>query len=183
MEACAFFRRALRDFDFADGALYEAKSGCNMAVMWREGAEALEVHGQPVSQAWWHGYLRVTLRLRKGGEPVVVMVSHLNPFDPILRRIEGSWLRVMMSQTSRGLLVLDANAVAPGDPEPEPYPSRNLPGEPIGDRTPLAALAESGLVDVGASFADLRPTFGYYDHGPTVPRVPLRIDQAWQRHR
>jgi hypothetical protein len=74
---------------------------------------------------------------------------------------------------------MDANAVAPGDPEPAPSLSRNLPGQPIGDRTPLESFAQIGLIDVGASFDDRRPTWGYYDDGPNVPRTPLRLDQAW----
>jgi hypothetical protein len=175
----SLFRLALNDYGFSDGVLYEAKSGCNMAIMWKDGTSPLAVHRQPLSQAWWHGYMHVTLQMRGLAAPVTIMVSHLNPFDPTLRRIEGSWLRTMMLQFDRGVLVLDANAVPPGDPEPAPHSSRNLPGSPIGDRTPLESLADIGLIDVGAAFGDRRPTWGYYDHGPKVPKTPLRIDQAW----
>lgn len=175
----ALFRRALRDFGYADGVLYEAKTTCDMAVMWRDGIELIESRGQRHEEAWWHGWLRATLRLPGHSQPFVLMVSHLNPFDPTLRRIEGSFLRAWMQQTPTGMLVMDANSIAPGDPVPEPHPGRNFPGEEVDDRIPLATLAGIGLVDVGAVHGDRRPTHGYYDLGPHFTSTPVRIDQAW----
>lgn len=175
----ALFRRALVDFGYADGALYESKTGCDMAVLWQRGITLSASEGQPLTEAWWHGYLYVTLRLPGRPDQFVVMVSHYNPFDVTLRRIEGSFLRTRMQYTDRGVLVLDANSVAPGDPEPSPWPSRNLPGHSESDRTPLETLAEIGLVDVGAAFNDRTPTHGHYDLGPRSQKVSLRLDQAW----
>ncbi|HLT60630.1 MAG TPA: endonuclease/exonuclease/phosphatase family protein [Microlunatus sp.] len=172
------FRRALADFGYPAGELYQAKTTCDMAVMWRDGIELVERRDQPHEQALWHGWMRVALQLPGQPEPFVLMVAHLNPFDPTLRRIEGSFLRVWMEQTRSGLLVMDANSAAPGDPEPEPHPSRNLPGEEIGDRTPGELLAQSGLIDVAASRSDRRPTYGFFAATGPAP-APIRIDQAW----
>lgn len=178
LEDEALFRRALRDFGFDHGVLYEAKTTCDMALMWREGTEFVDVRRQPLTAAWWHGYLRVTLRLPGQPDPTVIMVSHFNPFDPTLRRIEASYLRPALVRAKRAVLVMDANTVAPGDPEPAPSLARNLPGEDA-DRTPLACLAQAGLVDVGAAAGDRRPTFGYYDKPDLPPAGPVRLDQAW----
>ena len=173
----ALFHRALTDFGYHDGVLYEAKTGCDMAVMWREPAKLINSQGQPTSLSFWHGWLRVTLELPGHAEPFVVMVSHLNPFDPTLRRIEGSFLRSPMQRTPNGILVMDANSIAPGDQEPEPSPARNLPGESVGDRVALEGLAEVGLIDVAADRGDRRPTHGYHRDSGSAPQV--RIDQAW----
>jgi hypothetical protein len=172
------FDKALADFGFADGVLYESKTECDMAVMWRAGTSLIDSKGQPLAVAWWHGFLRVTLELPGRSEPFVVMVSHYNPFDPTLRRIESSFLRAAMSNTPAGVLVMDANTIAPGDPEPESSPSRNLPGETTCDRAPLQTLADVGLVDVAAAFEDRSPTFGHY-HRATRQVEPTRLDQAW----
>lgn len=173
------FRRAITDFGYDHGELYEAKTSCDMAVMWRDGTTAVAVERQAHWEAWWHGFLRVSFRLPGTTELFVLMVSHLNPFDPTLRRIEGSCLRNRMLHTTRGVLVMDANTVPPDDDEPATCLTRSLPGELTADRTPLAGLAAIGLVDVGAAFQDRRPTHGHYDLGPQIPQVPLRLDQAW----
>lgn len=175
----ALFRRALTDFGYQHGELYEAKTRCDMAVMWNDPITCRLVERQPHREAWWHGHLRVTLDLPDQERPLVLMVSHLNPVDPTLRTIEGSWLRNRMQHTDHGVLVMDANTAPPGDVEPEPHPSRNPVGSPTCDRRALAALSECGLVDVGASFGDRRPTHGYFDLGPQTPAAPIRLDQAW----
>lgn len=172
------FLRAVRDFGYADGALYQAKTRCDMAVMWREGTESVAVKRQPLAEAWWHGFLRVTLQIPDRAEPLTVLVSHYNPFDPTLRRIEASWLRMQLHNVEHGVLVLDANCIAPGDPEPPATLSRNLVGEETGDRTPLAVLEAAGLTDVGASLGDRTPTLGYYRKPGVVP-AQVRLDQAW----
>lgn len=175
----ALFRRALADFGYADGVLYQAKTGCDMAVFWREGIQPLETQRQPLQQAWWHGYMQVTVQLPGDPEPFVLLVSHMNPFDPTLRRIEGSFLRARMTQIARGALVMDANTVPPGDPEPRARPARNLPGEQMAERVPLESLAEIGLIDVGAAFSDRTPTFGYFNVNQGSANDLVRLDQAW----
>lgn len=177
----ALFHRAREEFGYTDGVFYEAKTNCNMAVFWRSGTELVSSSGQPQQVAFWHGYLRATLSLPGASEPLTLVVAHLNPFDPTLRRIEGSWLRVALQGKTRGLLVMDANTVPPGDPEPPSSPNQNQVGDPHCDRTPLAGLAEAKLIDVGAALDDRQPTFGYYGReqsGDFGPR-PLRLDQAW----
>lgn len=175
----ALYKKALADFGYSAGTLYEAKTSCDMAVMWRDGIRLAGIETQPHKLAPWHGWLRVALELPGSAQPFTVMISHLNPFDPTLRRTEGSFLRVWMQQTEKGILVMDANSVAPGDPEPGPDPSRNFPGSAVGDRVPLETLDEAGLVDIGARFDDRRPTFGYYQSEKQSSAPPVRIDQAW----
>ena len=177
----ALFRRAQEEFGYPDGVLYEAKTNCNMAVFCKPEIELLSSKGQPQHEAFWHGYLRTTLRLPDSAEPFTVLLSHLNPFDPTLRRIEASWLRTALRSHQHGVLVMDANTVPPGDPEPGRSLARDQVGEQRCDRIPLAGLAEAGLVDVAAAFDDRRPTFGYHGHTAevAVSASPVRLDQAW----
>lgn len=172
------FRQAIHDFGFADGVLYESKTNCDMAIMWRDDTELVNVSRQPLTHAWWHGYMHATFRLRGRSEPTRLMVSHLNPFDPTLRRIEASFLRVPLQQAARALLMMDANCVPPGDPEPPRSLGRNLPGEDA-DRTPLECLTEAGLIDVAAAAADRRPTVGHYCKPGQPQPAAVRLDQAW----
>lgn len=178
----ALFGRAVKEFGYTDGVLYEAKTRCDTAVMWGDGVGAVDVRRQPLTEAWWHGFLRVTLQLPGEPGPLVVVVSHFNPFDPTLRRIEASWLRKTLDQVDRGVLVMDANCVPPGDPAAPFQLGRNLPGDPIDDRLPLECLAASGLVDIGAALGDRTPTFGYYRAAPDQTQHEgnlVRLDQAW----
>lgn len=172
----ALFRRALTDFGYAHGELYQAKTNCDMAVMWNDPISCRSVDRVPREVAMWHGHMRVTLDVPGQPEPFAVVVSHLNPFDPTLRTIEGSHLRNRMVHTPHGVLVMDANTVAPGDPEPMARPNRNQVGESVCDRRALIGLADIGLVDVGARAGNRSPTVGFYGG---VEFDPVRIDQAW----
>lgn len=176
----ALFERAKADLGYPHGVLHEAKTGCHMAVLWCAGITLLAEHHQPHAESWWHGYYRVVLEVPDQPRPLAVVGTHLNPFDPTLRRIESSWLRVALPASDHGVLVMDANTVAPGDPEPEPGPSTHQLGSETADRTPLAALAAAGLVDVGAALGDRSPTTGHLvsDERGVVDRA-MRLDQAW----
>lgn len=176
----ALFRQARDDFGFQHGELYVAKSGCHMAVMWQDPITLVGMRRQPHSHAWWHGGYRATLEVPGQPEPLTVLGTHLNPFDPTLRRIEGSWLRAMMPAHQHGIVVMDANIIPPGDPEPPYSLSTHAPRGDLADRTPLEVLTEAGLIDVGASVDDRSPTFGHYaTPEPGTVRRTVRLDQAW----
>jgi|GEM_PF-6612962 len=176
----ALFERAKHDFGYAGGELYEAKTGCHMAIFWNTPIELVSFDGQPQLQAWWHGGYRAVLQLPDVAEPLVVVGTHLNPFDPTLRRIEGSFLRAHLPAHRHGVIVMDANAVPPGDPEPAFGLGTHQFGSDTADRVPLEVLAAAGLIDVGAHVGDRRPTTG---HGPAAAGGaagrPIRLDQVW----
>ena len=175
----ALLHRARTEFGYDHAELYASKTGCNMAVMWRDGITLETVYRQPQELAFWHGFMRVDLNLPDSERPFSLVVSHMNPFDPTLRRIEGSWLRQRLPATGHGALVMDANCIPPGDPEPAWSPTRVLPGEEVCDRAPLQTLADVGLVDVGASRGDRTPTAGYFNGDDFRSGPQVRIDQAW----
>ncbi|MCK2240096.1 MULTISPECIES: endonuclease/exonuclease/phosphatase family protein [unclassified Crossiella] len=181
------FAEAFEAFGFSHGddhvELYSSKTRCCMAlaVARRSGIQVVRAYHQPQAEAWWHGYLQVTLGLPRHGQ-VELIVAHLNPYDPTLQRIESSWLRNTLRPGLPSLIVMDANCVPPGDPEPDLSVkaahqignSRQLGAELV-DRAPLEALAASGWRDVGAEFGNRRPTAGYYSPND----VPRRLDLAW----
>jgi len=173
----ALFNRAREEFGYAHGELYVAKSGCHMAIMWQDPIRLVDMQRQPHSHAWWHGVYRATLDIPGQPEPLTVLGTHMNPFDPTLRRIEGSWLRAGMPAHRHGIIVMDANIIPPGDPEPPYLISTHFPGEEFADRVPLQVLTEAGLIDVGASVGDRSPTLGHY--GRPAVRRSVRLDQAW----
>lgn len=176
----ALFERAKRDLGYAHGVLHLAKTGCHMASFWNDPIVLLEADSQSQLEAWWHGYYRARLEIPGHPRPLTVVGTHLNPFDPTLRRIEGSWLRVALPATEHGVLVMDANTAAPGDAEPPLHLSTHLPGSNVADRSALETLAAAGLVDVGAAHGDRSPTTGHF---PTAERGvvdrTMRLDQAW----
>lgn len=173
------FERAKRDFGYQHGELYEAKTGCHMAIFWNEPIELIDFHGTPQVQAWWHGGYRATLRIPGQAEPFVVVGTHLNPFDPTLRRIEGSFLRVMLPARRHGVIVMDANAVPPGDPEPAFDIGTHQLDSEVADRGAVEVLAAAGLIDVGAHRGDRTPTTGHvFTPGGAAGR-PIRLDQVW----
>lgn len=176
----ALLERAKRDFGYSHAVLHRAKTGCHMAMFWNDPIELLEHTSQSQLEAWWHGYHRAIFSVPTHPRPLTVVGTHLNPIDPTLRRIEASWLRVALRSDDHGILVMDANTVAPGDPEPVFHLSTHHPGSALADRSALEVLAAAGLVDVGAAHADRTPTTGYFASAANgaVTRV-ARLDQAW----
>ncbi|MBP2478624.1 endonuclease/exonuclease/phosphatase family metal-dependent hydrolase [Crossiella equi] len=179
------FTRAKLGFDM-DGVLFPAKTGCDQAVFWRPGIRAEGVDRLPHEQAQWHGRGRVDLRLPGWPEPVAFVVAHLDPFSPTNRLIESDHLRNWLPTDRPVVLGMDANSLAPGDPEPEwnDVPARKLhnhllPGTSTADRRPVTALLGDPerplLVDAGAHLGDRRPTFGQHPPYEAERRIDLLL--------
>ena len=179
----ALFRRAQEQFGYQHGELYEAKTGCHMAIFTNDPIQIAHFRGQPQAQTFWHGGYRATLSIPGTERPFTVVGTHLNPFDPTLRRIEGNFLRVHLPVHEHGVIVMDANTTAPGDPEPPFGVNSHQLGEEKADRAAVDVLATIGLTDVGAHFGDRSPTCGYYRRSGTAEagavQKLVRIDQIW----
>lgn len=177
----ALFRRAQAEFGYDHAELYEAKTGCHMAVFARAPITIAGFMGQPHLQALWHGGYAAVLAIPGMERPFKLVGTHLNPFDPTLRRTEGNFLRVHLQAGDHGVIVMDANTTAPGDPEPPFSVSSHQLDSEVADRASVEVLAQGGLIDVGAHFEDRRPTCGYYRGAAQTGAVDrtTRLDQIW----
>ncbi len=177
----ALFRRAQEAFGYDHGELYEAKTGCHMAVFTREPITIAGFFAQPHVQALWHGGYAAVLAIPGMDRPFKIVGTHLNPFDPTLRRTEGNFLRVYLRADEHGVIVMDANTTAPGDPEPAFSVSSHQIGADKADRAAVEVLAEVGLIDVGGHFEDRSPTCGHHvgSGKPGAVVRSVRIDQIW----
>ncbi|QUH01944.1 endonuclease/exonuclease/phosphatase family protein [Saccharopolyspora erythraea] len=169
------------------GALFPAKTDCDMAIFWRPGVEPVRTDPLPFGQALWHGYGQAVLRLPGWDGPVRFVVAHLDPFSPTHRRIESDHLRALTDPRAEIPLVIgmDANTVPPGDPEPDWFRTpphkrdhHRMPGETTCDREPVRRMLGSDeplLVDAGAHRGDRSPTVGHTGSDAAARRIDLLL--------
>ncbi|MGW2031011.1 endonuclease/exonuclease/phosphatase family protein [Streptomyces sp. NPDC001811] len=185
LDGQALFEDTKRSLNM-DGALFPAKTGCHQAVLWRPEVELVETDCYPHELVEWHGFGCAVLRLPGRTAPIRFVVAHLDPYSPLNRRIESDRLRGFIGPhaLAQTLVALDANSIAPGDPEPDwsSVPAHRIgnhlmPGETVADRSPLGALLGAGsrplLVDVAAHTGDRRPTYRTPTDGDPSRRIDL----------
>ncbi|WP_437623808.1 endonuclease/exonuclease/phosphatase family protein [Sorangium sp. So ce1151] len=166
------------------GALFAAKTGCNMAIFWEPCAEVIAVEPSRPDLAAWHGHGSATLHLPGWSHPLRFAVAHLDPFSPVSRLIESDRLRQFAAPDTPTVLAMDANTVPPGDPEPDwtavpPHRRADhlMPGDQHADRAPLQRLLgvpdDPLFVDAGAHTGDRRPTYGLHPPGGAARRTDV----------
>jgi endonuclease/exonuclease/phosphatase family metal-dependent hydrolase len=142
-----------------------AHHGCHLAVLVRE-SDRLQVieprheRGHP----YWHAVARVVTRAEGLAEPLHLASFHFAPSSPAIRLAEAEAFD-LIARDGPLIAIGDANSVPLHDPDP-PLSTRD-PGHVRRklDRRAAQAMADNGLLDVGALCADPTPTVGHEPGG------------------
>lgn len=133
---------------------------CGLALFIRPEAGIRVVRDlRDVGPPWWHGINELEVVIDGFAEPVWLLLTHLAPSSPTLRRCEAEGFGLYKRR--QVIALLDANAEQADGPDPDltgidpEHAARKL------DRRPARTIEAAGFIDVAAHVGDRTATVGH----------------------